>query len=645
MAESKDFSAEAGSAKVVGTVSSTDIAEPITPPTGLRAIGPRITFHFVDEWDAETSYVLYDVVRVNGTSYIANKINIAKGINPETDNNVHWIKWNDPNSQVELLQSTVNRFDGRITEAMTTATNAAGDAAEAKKTSADNATAISAETTRAKEAEGANASSIAALRAKAARTYASTTAMQTDSDLKSGMIVQTVGFHDNSQFGGGIYKITADGTANAMDVIALQNDLFAKLVMLDGKVNPEQLGAIGDGVNDDTSFLKRAFEISKNIELLQKYVISATLSFANGTKIVGNCGYPAQLIAAETLNGFILKNESKQSSFIIENVWFRHLNPVDGAPLNSAGGLYIDNPYDECVIRNCVFDNLGGVSLKIGNNIDTLGQTLLVDNCLFYGTHANPVNPMAVFTRMYEMNLLNTKFLQRVSAPTVPAVKLVKCWDANIQGCSFGNAAVAPIKCTNGLRYSRIIANTFENVSSETFIDFGDANETATDDTAYVSNIVIATNYYNSPNKVGIYHQYYNGNNVFIGCYATNGSGNFSIAPGKHNFKEPIQNTGPNALVTNSLTESGMINNAQKIGLTTNAASKITYMLRDNSTESADYGIDLLKYKNSEDSTKLATINDGMLAISGNGSGLVLYDSNGGLHKITVSTSGSLVVS
>lgn len=169
MAESKNFSAEAGSAKVVGTVSSSDIAEPVAPPMGLRAIGPRITFHFVGEWDAETSYVLYDVVRVNGTSYIGNKINIAKGVNPETDNEVHWVKWNDPNAQVELLQQTVNGFDARITEAETDAVAAAADATAAKKASADNATAISAEVTRAQAAEAANT---AAINAEAARAEA-----------------------------------------------------------------------------------------------------------------------------------------------------------------------------------------------------------------------------------------------------------------------------------------------------------------------------------------------------------------------------------------------------------------------------------------------------------------------------------------
>lgn len=176
MTESKNFSAEAGSAKVIGTVSSTDIAEPVTPPLGLRAMGPRITFHFVGEWDAETSYVLYDVVCVNGTSYIGNKINIAKGVNPETDNNVHWVKWNDPNAQVELLQQTVNAFDGRITEAEAEATAATADAAEAKKASENNSKAISAETTRATAAEAANTAAIEAEVTRARTAEAANTA-------------------------------------------------------------------------------------------------------------------------------------------------------------------------------------------------------------------------------------------------------------------------------------------------------------------------------------------------------------------------------------------------------------------------------------------------------------------------------------
>lgn len=243
MTESKDFSAEAGSAKVVGTVSSTDIAEPVAPPMGLRAMGPRITFHFVGEWDAETSYALYDVVRVNGTSYIANKINIAKGINPETDNNAHWVKWNDPNAQVELLQQTVNGFDARITAAEADATAAAADAAAAKKASADNATAIAAETERATVAEANIAES-------SAKSYSSVAAMQADSSLKKGMVVRTNGFHSQNDGGSAWYAITENETANGMDVIACANGVFAVLIDDEKDINIMQYGADSTGATD-----------------------------------------------------------------------------------------------------------------------------------------------------------------------------------------------------------------------------------------------------------------------------------------------------------------------------------------------------------------------------------------------------------
>lgn len=248
MAESKDFSAEAGTAKVIGTVSSTDIAEPIAPPTGLRAVGPRITFHFTGEWDAETSYVLYDVVHVNGTSYIANKVTIAKGVNPETDNNVHWVQWNDPNAQVALLQQTVNSFDSRITGAETEAMNAAADAAEAKKASSDNAAAIEAEATRAKSAEAANAAAIEANTAAIAKTKSDIKIVGTVSEfanltLEEGAVVKTNGYSEFSDGGDAFYIIGKTKTSSfETGSFPTANGLFANIIQNGKSYNVKQYG-------------------------------------------------------------------------------------------------------------------------------------------------------------------------------------------------------------------------------------------------------------------------------------------------------------------------------------------------------------------------------------------------------------------
>ena len=295
MAESKNFSAEAGSAKVIGTVSSTDVAEPVAPPMGLRAMGPRITFHFVGEWDAETSYVLYDVVRVNGTSYIANKISIAKGVNPETDNDVHWVKWNDPNAQVELLQQTANGFDSRITEVETEAANAASDAADAKAASASNATAID---------------------------------------------------HANKQ-------LSATENSKLLELI---NDIsvFA---------TPEQYGATGDGVTDDTNAFKNALSENDVLVLTKKYKI-ANVSL-NKKKIV-NAGYDDsyEIPNANIVTDSVAFNEIVDSNLIGVN--------VSGSSKNGIGIKSVNNSK----LYACNFNDLD-------RGIEKLLTTTTIDTCHF----------------------------------------------------------------------------------------------------------------------------------------------------------------------------------------------------------------------------------------------------------------------
>ena len=71
MANVSNFSAVTPGAAVSGTLTDKEVVAPIAPPDGLRADGPRVTFHFAGTWDADNTYVYYDVVKDNsGASWI-----------------------------------------------------------------------------------------------------------------------------------------------------------------------------------------------------------------------------------------------------------------------------------------------------------------------------------------------------------------------------------------------------------------------------------------------------------------------------------------------------------------------------------------------------------------------------------------------
>lgn len=87
-------------------------AVPLNEPQGIKAIGPRVTFHFITEdWNENNTYEAYDVVQIEGASYVAIKP-VPKNI--EITNTDYWFKWSEPNAQWAQLLDTVNSFDGRI---------------------------------------------------------------------------------------------------------------------------------------------------------------------------------------------------------------------------------------------------------------------------------------------------------------------------------------------------------------------------------------------------------------------------------------------------------------------------------------------------------------------------------------------------
>ena len=132
MANVSNFSAVTPGAAVSGTLTDKEVVAPIAPPDGLRADGPRVTFHFAGTWNADNTYVYYDVVKdSSGASWICKYPQVPAGTS--LVEGAYWTRWADPNIEVEELYQTVQAYDARITEAQTNATEANKKAIEANQ--------------------------------------------------------------------------------------------------------------------------------------------------------------------------------------------------------------------------------------------------------------------------------------------------------------------------------------------------------------------------------------------------------------------------------------------------------------------------------------------------------------------------------
>lgn len=140
MANVSNFSAVTPGAAVRGTLTDKEVVAPIAPPDGLRADGPRVTFHFAGTWDAGNTYVYYDVVKDNsGASWICKYPQVPK--DTPLEEGAYWTRWADPNIEIEDMYRTIQLYDKRISKNAAdiekNAADIAKNAADIEKNTAD----------------------------------------------------------------------------------------------------------------------------------------------------------------------------------------------------------------------------------------------------------------------------------------------------------------------------------------------------------------------------------------------------------------------------------------------------------------------------------------------------------------------------
>lgn len=116
------------------------------------------------------------------------------------------------------------------------------------------------------------------IKAKSVRAFATVADMQGAADLADGMVAHTNGFHTSGDGGAAYYTIGASDTANGMDVLALQNGLYATLVAGEA-VQLEQLG-IGSDASANADIFNYAILHYKNIDCGTDFTISKPVNIS-----------------------------------------------------------------------------------------------------------------------------------------------------------------------------------------------------------------------------------------------------------------------------------------------------------------------------------------------------------------------------
>lgn len=101
--------------------------------------------------------------------------------------------------------------------------------------------------------------------------------MQSSDELYVGAICHTNSFYANQDKGGCWYEIVTDVTPNGMDIIKIDGVLRAKMIVTENII-PEQFGAYGDGVEDDTNFVQRCLDVVGCFVSDSLYAITSTIN-------------------------------------------------------------------------------------------------------------------------------------------------------------------------------------------------------------------------------------------------------------------------------------------------------------------------------------------------------------------------------
>ena len=230
------------------------------------------------------------------------------------------------------------------------------------------------------------------IQSNVAWTFDTVADMKAATNLVDGSYAQTLGFHNLNDGGGATYFITDSGSANEMDVIAVDN-LYAVLVPED-VVNVKQLGAYGDATTDDTTVLQYAIDYGvansiHDVILPKGTYVFTTLTIKQNMHLIGEGGtlfVKGGLCTDNTHNYYII---SMNDNSVIKNV------EINGNKENNTQFMVADiiTTYgDNITIDGCHFYNVIDSAIMYSESAHSVISNCRIDDARDCGIYCNNNN-------------------------------------------------------------------------------------------------------------------------------------------------------------------------------------------------------------------------------------------------------------
>ena len=160
-------------------------------------------------------------------------------------------------------------------------------------------------------------------------------------------------------------------------------------------VTPQQFGAVGDGLHDETEAIQAALNQGGEIKVPAGiYKINGKLVMKSGTTLYGEQG----TIIKQAKDAFILFNEHAQEMDAEwdENITIKNL-VFDGAGVDAkseyTAGFYMCGVRN-LKVENCTLKNIGGDGIYLGRGgRDRYSEGISINNCTFDNCGRNAANP------------------------------------------------------------------------------------------------------------------------------------------------------------------------------------------------------------------------------------------------------------